>query len=405
MLPVSDLAWLRRARVDGGTYLHALAAVDPESLPAESAVRLFLGLPGLDSDESGSGPGPGPAPGGLLDATDYEGRTALMCAVRAGNVGWARLLFGLGADASTATGARGETLVQTAAARGDGAMLRLLLEEVGVHRGVDLGRQRDADEAGPLHRCVAAAVGRLLAHDPGLLESTDYRGRTPLIEAQDAGLVSELLARGASVAAQDDTGATAAHWAAFRGRVDLLRLLAAAGADMHGAVDRRGLNVLHEACAYVRLEVAEYLVGELGVCVHTPARQTGYTPLHYAMERGSADLVRLLLRAGASLAAQAFSGPTALDVGTDALVLQALEWVPSPGEFVACAAAIGEFVGTDVAVLVQGMRCAGQAAPPHGEAVAAIWDQVHRHGTGDGDRDESVGMRVAKRRRRKGPLS
>ena len=393
MLPVSDLAWLRRARVDGGTYLHALAAVGPESLPAESAVRVFLGL---DSDE----PGPGPAPGGLLDATDYEGRTALMCAVRAGNVEWARRLFGLGADASTATGARGETLVQTAAARGDGAMLRLLLEEVGVHRGVDLGRQRDADEAGPLHRCVAGAVGRLLAHDPGLLEATDYRGRTPLIEAQDAALVAELLARGASVAAQDDTGATAAHWAAFRGRVDLLRLLAAAGADMHGAVDRRGLNVLHEACAYVRLEVAEYLVGELGVSVHTPARQTGYTPLHYAMERGSADLARLLLRAGASLAAQAFSavgggGPTALDVGTDALVLQALEWVPPPGEFVACAAAIGEFVGTDVAVLVQGMRCAGQAAPPHGEAAAAIreWN------LGSGDETETVAQRVTKRRR------
>jgi ankyrin repeat protein len=199
------------------------------------------------------------------------------------------------------------------------------------------GRLRKAIEEGD-----AEAVERLVREQPELADDTDegvsaalfalYRRReeiartllgarsrpADLFEAAALGLedrVEHLLGGepAAGIAALASDGFTALHLAAYFGRVEVVRRLLAAGAEVE-AVARNATRVrpLHSAVAGGSDAVVEAL---LAAGADPEARQAGgYTPLMGAAAGGSEPLVRRLLAAGGDREAVNDNGETAADI-------------------------------------------------------------------------------------------
>lgn len=108
-------------------------------------------------------------------------------------------------------------------------------------------------------------------------------------------------------------GFTALHLAAFFGHADAARLLLDAGADPAAvAANPMAVQPLHSAVAGRHGDVAEMLL-ERGA--PAGARQHGgFTPLHAAAQHGDDRLVDRLLAAGADPSAATDDGRTAADV-------------------------------------------------------------------------------------------
>jgi len=391
--------WLAASSVAGGrTILHCLG--DGGDYP-ELALTSGEGLRGLVRRVVGLGL--------HVDRQDGEGSTALMCAALHGRTDvLVALVDEGGADPLARSASGGHTAAHAAVAAGRLGALSYLLDA-----DARLCQQADDEEMTPLHHCAAATslnrrwsssfllrrftgaapldpalmclmADRLLCRHPrpaDLVRAPNMRGRTALMDAECPGLIALLLRWGADVKSHDDSGATAAHWAAYRGRADILRLLVGAGADV-GATDVRGLTALHEACLYGQSEAARYLIREAGADIHLRTAHAGLTPLHYAMGNGRAQQIVVdLLLAGASPRATDASGHTPMDVGTDSMVLLAMDWVPMREEVLGMADSIGEATGLcpDLAALVVAHRVAGAAVlemPSHHEMVEHVWHGI-----------------------------
>ena len=121
--------------------------------------------------------------------------------------------------------------------------------------------------------------------------------------------VRTLLARGADPDARDEDGRTPIFSAVLGGSVALLGLLLESKADVN-ARDTRGATALHIAAEEVLPEAATLLIGR-GADVNLQDEE-GNTPLSRAVfsARGRYDVVRLLLKAGASPDAPNKAGET-----------------------------------------------------------------------------------------------
>lgn len=86
---------------------------------------------------------------------------------------------------------------------------------------------------------------------------------------------------------------TLAEYAALSGQTDCLRVLRAAGADVH-ANDGRALC---QACSENRPEVVRYLIEECGADLE--AEYDDWSPLFYAARDNALECARILLKAGA----------------------------------------------------------------------------------------------------------
>lgn len=100
---------------------------------------------------------------------------------------------------------------------------------------------------------------------------------------------------------ESETGAALLH-AALQSHKEKLRVLLELGADPN-AVDEEGRNALHYAASSVSVVAAEFcaLLIQLGVNVNGWDRQGLATPLICAAAMGNANVVRVLLKAGADV--------------------------------------------------------------------------------------------------------
>jgi catechol 2,3-dioxygenase-like lactoylglutathione lyase family enzyme len=200
---------------------------------------------------------------------------------------------------------------------------------------------------------IAAAVdGRarelaaLLAAHPRKLAVTGGQWVRPLLhlaaEKGHLACVDVLLDRGFDVHRRDrGDNATALHWAAYGGQLDVVKRLLAAGADIDGEGDEHEVGVIGWACCFqhVRTEVAEFLLARgarptifaavaLGradlvdkLVAADPsvlrARMSRYehqrTPLHFAVVKNRIDMVQHLLALGADASATDSLGRTPLN--------------------------------------------------------------------------------------------
>ncbi len=268
--------------------------------------------------------------------------TALLSAIRDGDIGRMIAALNRGADAN-AKGAEGWPALVQAALYGNEMTIELLLE-----RGAD-PKAATPDGLTALH-VAAGDLGKaraLIAHGADVNAKTKA-GRTPLLIAvrqdgaypvvqlliekgadvkvldsvpdffsgpglnalmlaaktSDVRTVRLLAERGLDVNATNPNGDTALFEAAWAGNTEVVRYLISKGADVNAEMAKfpfKGFTALGIAAALDRVEIAEMLIAA-GARVN--ARDgAGYEPLQWAAmsERGDARLVRSLIAAGADL--------------------------------------------------------------------------------------------------------
>ena len=107
------------------------------------------------------------------------------------------------------------------------------------------------------------------------------------------------MAFGASPNAANSNGQRACHYAASKGRLEVLRKLVHAGADCD-ASDATGATPCHRAASVGNVDIIEFLVNECSVNLESK-NSIGQTPLIVACEAGQNEAVLRLARLGADL--------------------------------------------------------------------------------------------------------
>jgi ankyrin repeat protein len=251
-----------------------------------------------------------------VNSRDDRGATPLLSALQNGHAEVAQLLLDHNADAKVC-GDKGVTLLHLAARHGHLEVARILLE-----RNVETDSQDDHG-CTPLHIASQnghAHVVRLLLGRNADVHLRQNTGHTPLHYAAAKGHVEVarmLLERNADINAQDDHGSTPLSLASECGAPYVVQLLLDHNADLDMR-DGDGDTLLHCAALGGRLEVALLLL-KLNMEVNS-RNNKGSTPLHLASkgarytEKGSPDVVRLLLDHGADAHARNLDGQTASEV-------------------------------------------------------------------------------------------
>lgn len=256
-------------------------------------------------------------------------QSLLSMAVQNGTFGTVRLLLDRGANMESRD-ERGLTPLAHAAWAGHWEMVELLLD-----RGADTEAKEAKDLSGRTALSQAAAVGDyrmvkvLLGHGADM-ESRDEDAVTPLIHAvytaRNPAVVELMLTEGAGVEARDDHGRTALSWAAGGGRAKLVRLMLEHGADPETR-DNSGCTPLMWAAVYgYPSRLGQKLAGlEL-------KHSRGGWPRCSWNDRSFADVVKVLLAAGANSSISNIHGSTAqslailLDI--DVEIIKCLETGP-----------------------------------------------------------------------------
>ncbi len=163
-------------------------------------------------------------------------------------------------------------------------------------------------------RADSEQVKRCLAAGANVNARNEY-GHTPLHAAQTAEIAKMLLAAGANIHARTTditdqrNNRTPLHIASEMGRVDVVKVLLAAGADVR-AQNKGGDTPLHFAAARGRVEaVKALLAGGSDVDIRS---KLGFTPLHEAASWSQVGVVKVLLAAGADVNAS-YSGRVGAD--------------------------------------------------------------------------------------------
>lgn len=150
------------------------------------------------------------------------------------------------------------------------------------------------------------------------------------------GAVRSLLQEDPTLAeAPDAHGLNALHWAAYFGRIEVVKFMAEAGANMEAASDTGawiGCTPLHLAARRGHVPVVRYLVGA-GAKLEAVDDHV-QTPLLRAAVGGFSETVRCLLEAGANADAADVDGGTPLrraqELGHGGVVKVLQDWRESP---------------------------------------------------------------------------
>ena len=251
--------------------------------------------------------------GGIIDAIDYIGETALHRASHANFCTQARFLLDHGAFVDARI-RRGRTPLQLAVEKGNTAVVQLLLQ----HKA-DM-EARDSNEKTPLLRAAElghTAVAQLLLQLKADIEARDSNGKTPLLRAAELGhtAVAQLLLQfKADIEARDEYNRTPLFQTAKEGHLDTARLLFRLGADIN-AKDSCDVTILAESLLRRQEAMAQMLIDK-GASVKE-LDMSGNTVLHYAVRSRLGATISRLLEMGACNNETNAYGSTPLHVAID----------------------------------------------------------------------------------------
>jgi ankyrin repeat protein len=148
----------------------------------------------------------------------------------------------------------------------------------------------------------------------------EAKGQIDIFEASALGRVdriTQLLHQDPSLAsAYSPDGFPAVGLAAFFGHLEAVRMLIAAGADIHAAATNSfKVQAIHAAVASKNIEIVRTVL-EAGADPNA-AQQQGFRPIHEAGSSGSRELAELLLKYGADATLKGDSGKNAIDIARE----------------------------------------------------------------------------------------
>ncbi|HUP94182.1 MAG TPA: ankyrin repeat domain-containing protein [Burkholderiales bacterium] len=190
-------------------------------------------------------------------------------------------------------------------------------------RASDLFRAAENPDTSPLLLFLKAGMAA---------DTRDARDWTSLMVASFHGNVDAaklLIEYGADPQARDRGGYTPLHWAAMKGFLTIIELLAPR-ADCN-ARSAAGLTPLLQAATGGHTAGVQVLIAA-GADPNVASNE-GWTPLHKAVMNGHIEVVKLLLAAGASALAEHSSGDTPISLATKAAredILEALRAAGAP---------------------------------------------------------------------------
>lgn len=252
-----------------------------------------------------------------VSAAQEDGTTPIAWAAHWNHVAMAQLLIAAGANVNLATDL-GVTPLSLACANGSAAMVELLLDA-----GANPDSRRITGET-PLMACARTgsvlAVHALLARGADI-DAKQASGQTALmwaIAGQQIAAARALIEHGADVHTRSAGGFTPMLFAGQQSSLEAAQILVAAGANVN--------DVAPDGSSVLLLSVAgTHPVGDAKVTLERPddlpldllekgadpnrADGHGFTPLHWAAQRGRTKLVDALLMAGALPNARVLSDP------------------------------------------------------------------------------------------------
>jgi ankyrin repeat protein len=232
-------------------------------------------------------------------ARDEKGWTPLWFAVERGRIETLQLLLSTQVSMD-APDRDGKTLLRIAVQSGEVAKAQLMLE---AKAGVNVGY------GSPLHYAVCSGgkmVSLLLQHRANI-EGVASEGSTALHHAASSGFldaVVSLVSARANVNAVQRDGHTPLHCAVRSGRFGgdnaalIMRVLLDAGADVDAAPAGKRTPLVDAVMAGLPAETEVLLSNGAAV---DQGDERDQVPLHWAAFYGRGEVVRILLRAGASL--------------------------------------------------------------------------------------------------------
>jgi len=231
-----------------------------------------------------------------INATNVNGKTALIAASSKGHTEIVKTLLEYGADIDV-KGKDGSTALLGAARIGYAEVAKLL-----IINGADVNAKRGGRST-PLHfatRYGQKELAELLIAKGADVHDKAYNG-TPLHTATRAGrkeLAELLIAKGADVNVKDGLGNTPLieASASFSGKKEIVELLITNGADVN-AKNKSGSTPLHKAAWHGYKEIAEFLIAK-GADVNAKEYRTAETPLDKAVSNGQNKMAKLLRRHG-----------------------------------------------------------------------------------------------------------
>jgi cytohesin len=317
------------------------------------------------------------AAGADINAVNDKGETPLFLGAMSGNVQIAGLLIEANADVEAASIHTGEAPIHQAALSGHTQIITLLLEANANVNAV-------ADGGTALHRAITnGEIGsvKTLLDGNADVNAVDSGGRTPLHDAALGNwrnnvieIVNLLLEAGAQVnVIEIKSGNTPLHTAVLYDKLNIVEALLRAGADVN-ARDKWGSTPLHFAASpgtATALLKAKAKVNAVD--------SVGRIPLHDAAHRGSDQVVRTLLGAGADVNRNIDGTPLflAADNGqartVDALIEAGADVNSADEEGTTpLLAASDNGHGTIVAALLEAGADADVEAPVHGIFTTAL---------------------------------
>eukprot|EP00041_Stephanoeca_diplocostata_P038487 m.1519701 g.1519701 ORF g.1519701 m.1519701 type:complete len:1385 (-) comp25225_c2_seq2:179-4333(-) len=180
---------------------------------------------------------------------------------------------------------------------------------------------RDYFGVNSLHTAAAAGdemeIALLLDNNNLDPNEPDAVGRTPLfytVASNSVASAKALLSAGATCLATDTDGRSVLHWAAFHGRVKILKVLLASETAQAGHQDKEGRTPLHWACVLGgSLKALTLLLKDPKAAAFVAqVDNEEMTPLHWACYHNCPKHVAALLKSGAPVDAMDRDGKSAL---------------------------------------------------------------------------------------------